>query len=231
MSRRGRGRYRKKYRKKGWHPYVKASAPAVGYVALRAAKMVADKYLNTEYKFLDTSGSHTPDSSATGTVTALSLMAQGDGESTRDGRQIKATRLTLKWNVNINAVATDTTTRILVFIDRDYDGDAASNVPVWSGTDKAVMESTNVQSFRNLSTVGRYKILMDKSYRLVVGNEYERTKQYQKTWNLNNHIHFTGATANSTDAGRGWICIMTYSSEATNTPTVTFNARLRYLDN
>jgi len=101
----------------------------------------------------------------TGTVTpSVNLIAQGITESTRIGR--KCTLRSYHWRYQVTLPETDAaatavdgdTVRMIVFIDKQANGATAAVTDV--------LESANIQSFRNLSNSGRFNILCDKLHNL-----------------------------------------------------------------
>lgn len=129
-------------------------------------------FLGIEYKFLDCTKSFTtiantewqvqvPTSGSTG---CISVPAQGDGESNRDGKNYAITSVHFKgaWKYLESEAATDPhddiMCRLVLYIDTQTNGAVAT------GTD--IMDSGathNNLAFRNLQYSKRFKILYDKS--------------------------------------------------------------------
>ncbi len=93
---------------------------------------------------------------------SLVVIAQGTDESTRIGRKItiKAIhwRYTLVLPTTATAASTSDTARILVFLDKQTNGAAA--------TVTGILESANYQSFNNLANKSRFRILFDQTWAL-----------------------------------------------------------------
>lgn len=123
-------------------------------------------FLGIETKFLDSaiSGIEIPTTFATAvldpTANSLCAIAQGDGESNRDGRQVTLKSLHVKGN--IKHLGTDgSTVRILIVQDTQTNG-AQMN-----GKD-LILDTTDTSArpfgFRNLEKVSRFKVLYDQTF-------------------------------------------------------------------
>lgn len=216
--RRGRGRRR------GFHPYVKASAPAVGYVAYKAAQMVAKKWLNPEFK------SHELDTNTnfddTGEVIYLTGIAQGDADNTRDGDSIKATGMSLNMTLTQNAAATETFVRIMLIRDNDF---AGTNTPVIGGAGGVLDTTDDFRAMKNLDQTRRYHVLYDKMH--IIHSVNGRTKYIKIFKKMSHHVRYVDTGAGSGSGGNGALWLMIITNEDTNLPNVNYQMRLRYLDN
>lgn len=115
--------------------------------------------LAPELKFLDTA--FNTDASTTPSVVALTTMATGDTIITRDGNQISARALEIRVNSSLEAITQNATMRFVVVCDHQ----ANSAAPTWSGTaTTSVFDAATIQAMRNLSTLDKYTILMDKTF-------------------------------------------------------------------
>ncbi len=116
--------------------------------------------LGVEKKFFDGSKGNTS-ISATGTITddSLNEIAQGDGESNRDGRKIIIKSVHVKGLVKADAATTPTTTgnriRIIMYLDKQANGATA--------TVADLLEDADINGFRNLSNSGRFTFWYDRS--------------------------------------------------------------------
>ncbi len=97
----------------------------------------------------------------TGTVTAsINLIAQGTTESERDGRKCTISKINWSYNIvlpELDAVATPAngdTVRVIMFLDKQANGAAATTADV--------LETTDYQSFKNLSNSSRFLTMYDK---------------------------------------------------------------------
>lgn len=139
----------------------------------------------------------------TGDVTAsINLIAQGITESTRVGR--KCTLRSFHWRYQVTLPETDAAAtpadgdslRIIVFIDKQANGATAAVTDV--------LETANIQSFRNLSNSGRFNFLCDKIHNINylglasdgAGVVSQGLVQYEYTFNknLNLPIEYSSTT-------------------------------------
>lgn len=217
IKRRRRRRYRGNY-----HPYIKASAPAVGYMAWKVANKVVKKYVNVEKGHHTTGTSSSPDSA--GTVIGLTLIDQGDDYNKRTGRQIKVTSLALRFIVNQHASATETQTRIMLVRDREQDG----VIPTVTGA-TGVLSSANVQAFPYYDNMRRFTILYDKVITHSSNGSQSTFRKYYKKMALK--VRYDGTTASQAHQKENNLYLLLISNEATNTPTVNWESKIRYIDN
>lgn len=107
----------------------------------------------------------------------LNGIAQGDGATNRDGRQVTLKSLQMRGHfIRHAAASTDeftafdaaTIVRFVVVLDRQ--NNATATPPIWSQVfdtaTVAAVNSQNWQTFRLLSNSKRYKVLVDKVYTL-----------------------------------------------------------------
>ncbi len=178
--------------------------------------------INVEYKTITTG--FTVDPNTTGAVVNLTAIAQGDDIANRQGNKIRAKYISVKGNVKINASATSTHLRMMIV--RDNNG---------STTQPAITDLyADANTFRaNLNKLGdpqsnsRFSILWDKFVMLDAVN----LEQVPVSWtsSLDHHIFYSGTA--STDEGKGNLYLFISSSEATNDPSVTANAMVKFIDN
>lgn len=188
-------------------------------LAKKAASGVVKYYLNPEYKFLDNSGSITPTSSGQ-IISGNSLIGQGDTNSTRDGNSIKITSWLHRHSLEKHASATATRVRLIWF----YDISSAGAVPAVLD----VLETASTLSPMNKLNGARFKIVKDSHFTLSTDKPLIQTQFYKK---MQHHIKYLDTTANTTSLGQGPLYVLAISSEATNTPTLNYSSRMRFLDN
>jgi len=173
--------------------------------------------INSEKHFHIVGGSNSV--STTGAFVPLCSILQGDGQSNRTGNSVLAKGLVCRFNNIANGSATATLLRIMIVQDNQQIADT-------DPTQATLLES-DVMSGLALGALGRYKILMDKSF--CLDNVSKKQNVVTKYLNLNHHIRWNG-TATS-DIQKGGIYLFLLSDEATNTPTCTYNCRLSFYDN
>lgn len=218
--------YRRRRKRYGSYltPYITATAPAVGYLATKIAKRVVKKYVNTEYKHHDVTQSGTG-VDTTGAIIPMTLIAQGDDFEDRNGRQIKIISMTGNMNVTQNSSATNTQLRAILFIDKEQNG----TIPLVSGVDDGVLDSANVYSLRNMNQTRRFVTLFDKIFSLsATGSTNSTIRRYKK---LMLKVRYDGTAASQANQKENNIYLLLLSNEATNTPTVKYQFRFRYIDN
>ncbi len=217
--------YRNKRRsraRRGYHPYLLASSPAVGYVAMKAARMVARKYLNPELKSHDVANQDTITDGA-GKILNLSNIVQGLDSVNRIGRSIKVKEFSFNAVLTQNSSATNTQVRIIIIADQQQEG---SNDPSWLEVCVAVAPTSllNVTSTRK-----RFKILYDRLFTLSIANVTMIPFRFKKK--MSHVIQYTGTTAADASNGKGSLYLMAISNEVTNDPTLDISTRILYLDN
>ncbi len=206
----------KKFSKK----YPRASrALNVATQALSIAKSVAS-VINVEWKHID-SGVNTITPGTAGTVVSLNHLAEGVSSNERTGISIKMKSLELRGNFTMDATATNTILRLIVILDNSPNSDLA--------TIAEMFEVGNVETLRNNVNFGRFKTLYDRSFAMSgTGMENGTYKKYIK---LNNHVKYSGSDATEDGIEKGQLLFISFSNEATNKPSLKYNARVRYVDN
>lgn len=183
----------------------------------------ATKYLkglvNAEKKFHDVSFTLTP--STTASTQSFHAIAQGDASSDRNGNSLLAKYLRIRLNFAPHASEQSTLVRVLVVQDKHQ---VADNPPSYSD----VVDSTGagIDSFLNSNTVGRFRVLHDRKYR-VANDLPDVTKNL--ALKINNHVRYNGTT--TADIQKNGLYMFLVSDQATNTPTITGVGRLSYYDN
>lgn len=184
--------------------------------------MYLKRMVNVEVKKFDAVVAST-NITSTGAVYPLHEMAQGDTDQTRDGNSIKPLYNLLKINLVNNATAVNTRVRLLLV--KDLQQVADTTPAVTDILDNSV--ASLVDGPLNNATVGRFKVLIDKTYTMTsVAKPVLNPKWYTK---LFGHIRFNGAA--STDIQKGGLFLVAVSDQATNYPTFSFNTRLGFTDN
>lgn len=214
-SRRRFGRRRRSvpwYRKR----YSALQLAGKAYKAARYLKSV----INVEKKVLTTAISNQPDSS-TGTVVHLTPVDQGDTMYTRDGNSIKVTYVGLRLNCAINGSASTTFLRILVVKDNQQVADTTPNY-------SDVVDGVTTYGFLNTQHLGRFNVLYDKTITFAIDANSE-CRAISINIPMQHHIRYNGG--NGTDIQKGGIYLMMCSDQATNTPYVSGEARVRFIDN
>lgn len=222
QGRRRRRRYVRKARPYGgrfWSTAGKALATAG--TALSIAKAVKSM-VNVEYKVKqDSSGTFNIDT--TGTTELLSGMEEGDDNTQRNGRSIKATSLWIKGKMYFNPAGTNYQRgRILLVQDMHGDGSTCALIDV--------LESASVDAFVNLQNTDRYKIHYNKE---IILTAERPVYQFSKFIKKKSKLEFIGTSsiASSCGAGHYWLLTIGNVSSGSNPPTANYQWRMRYIDN
>lgn len=179
--------------------------------------------VNAEKQYKDINASQSP--TFNGSITCLSAIAQGDDVGGRTGNSILAKSLFVNFSIGINASATQTMVRCLIFIDMLNTGTATTATELltsaYVGNGYAPLAPLNV----DFTT--RYRVLVDKKYTLSnQGTKMLAVKVYKK---LHKHVKYTGSA--STDVYKNNIYMLLISDENANAPLVNWVSRLGYYDN
>lgn len=175
--------------------------------------------INSEKKFHDSSGSTA--ASATPTVHALTQIAQGDSQATRDGNSIlvRNLRLSMLWSNHASATA-GTFCRCVIVKDNQQVSDTD---PQWLD----VFESATVTSPLNAEKIGRFQLLKDMTFTL--NNDDKENKIIKLNLPLKHHVRYNGTAG--TDIQKGGLYLMYCSNQGANTAAVSLEARVSFYDN
>lgn len=213
---------RKKSRRSSAYGYVRKGAKFVGTVA----KVVRDvNYLrsivNVERKYIDTTATLTP--STTGVFTLLNASVPGTSATTRNGISIKLMSFLLRFTLELNATATLTQVRCVVVQDRIPQATSPASSEVFT-------VANSITSPLNLVNTHRFKIHYDKIYSInstgtsSLNRKFFKKLRFHSQYNTVNGGTIADFTANS-------FLLYTLSDEATNTPSMVFYSRVRFVDN
>lgn len=215
--------YRRKTGKYG--TYYKKSKKNIGYrragnKALRLAKY-AVKMMNVEFKNVDTSFSSSVDSS--GTIQNIMSISQGDSNSQRDGRSVKFVSIALKGRMEINTSAVTTNVRVLLV--------RQLNMNQTLPTVLDVLQTSTINSLRNLDNTDNVKVLYDKRWNLDPNSYNQKLFSINRKLNIRPQYAIGNTGGGLTALERNGIYLLLLTSEAANTPTIAFESRLRFIDN
>ncbi len=187
-----------------------------------------------EIKFLDTTISFTSVISVL-QIAPVSLMAQGDTDSTRDGDEVLLKNLYWKGILSNDVSAgssTPTLTRILIVQDNQQDSDSV----VFTVTD--LLQTEAIDSYYKADgNHKRFKVLYDKVHSTnVFKSETDLTKSgmdrkwITKSHKLNRKLYFNGTAATQASQGRGKLYFCAISDHSGLGSDMEFQARLTYQD-
>lgn len=177
--------------------------------------------INVEHKYVDTTATTT--SSTTPALVLLNALALGTPSTSRLGQSIKMTALYANIFWSINASASTTYTRMIIFKDMQPNAaaPAASDLLVTTGS---------VLSPLVIGNARRFKVLMDIRKNLSInGTEIVKFKRFMKLffhtrYNNQNNGTIADITTNS-------LYMLHMSDQATNTPSFSYSIRCRFIDN
>lgn len=177
--------------------------------------------MNVETKHLDTFSAGASMTSG-GTVDCLSLMAQGSTASGRNGQQVKFLSVNGKYQITRSTSATSDSSTVRVMVFR-YNNNAGSLPAV---TD--ILESANPLSFNDIDESANFTVVHDRMYILDDQNPSRIVKFFRK---VQSRAKYDGTAANISGTVSGQYFILYVSDEATYYPSLTYQTRLRYVDN
>lgn len=205
-------------------PSYGSSAMNLAQGAMKGVKFLKS-ILNVERKTLDTSGTGVTVSDS-GSVVWLSTVTTGTAYNQRTGSVVKAVQLSMRGNIVFNSSASATQFRCIVFYNKGLNQGATPAV-----TD--ILQNTTGNagpiSPYNVDNVGDFKVLSDKVYLLDDVNN--RQKNFSMFARLGHHLRWDTSGDAIADTEQGHIFMLLVSDEATNTPTLSYTARLRFIDN
>ncbi len=220
--------YRKrnyKRRSGGFHTKYNKAIYSIGKTATLAKQVYKLKrMINVEYKFIGIINTATA-IPVVPVIIQLNNISQGDTSQTREGDQIKSTRLSVHYLFTQHATATQTMVRVMLIKDSQPNGAIYGATDILS--DVTVLDSMN--SFYNLDGKFRFRILYDRVHTMSdSGNQIVKGKI---NVNLNDKIRYTGNAGDITDLTNCGYSLMIMSTETTNTPSFSQFTRLRFIDN
>ncbi len=218
--------YKKRYSKRNARPSYMGCGRMVlsdAQKALAVARGVK-ALLNVEYKFLTVIG-QAQAITDTASNTNLTLLVQGDTTNTRDGSQVKFTSIRFSYFLKVNASSLNNLVRVMLVHDKQTNGAQASATDVLQ--DATPIDA--ITSAYNIDNVSRFHILYDKVHALSNGGTSAIHRTIHKKLNLK--VRYDGNAGDVTDLSQDSIFLILVADQVTNDPTISFQIRLRYLDN
>ncbi len=191
----------------------------------KTAKAIAKKALSglnkmqraQELKFIDTS--NTVSISSTGSVTPLCLSAQGNTTTQRVGLNIQVKSIDFHISGSLNASATFSNLRWILFKSRQTDGVVPSV--------NDVLQSVAYDSPADNTNRADHWFMKQGILALDAAHVLVNRKYYRK---LNIKVQYSGSTAVEASIKSNALYLLLLSDEATNTPAVEYYSRVRYID-
>lgn len=177
--------------------------------------------INVEKKYSDLNATIAP--STTPTLVLLNGLQLGDTSTTREGQTIKMFSVQLKLVGTINSAATTTNVRVIIFRDKQPNGAAPTAANI-------LANSTGINSPLNITYGRRFLVYCDKQRTLSInGTEGMKMWIYKR---LKFHTQYTtGNVGDITDISTNSLYALIMSDQATNTPSVAYYFRIRWIDN
>lgn len=211
--------YKKRYRRYKKRSYFR---PQNSYRIAKNAFALAKKVsgmVNVEYKHKDETFSATVGN--TWGSTNLTDIAEGDGSSGRDGDKIRLKSFLIEGNVRLHDSDDKCMVTLALVQWKRPNGQTIAKGNIFS--------NDYVYSLRETTKMQDYKILWRKSFALETGgNEYIKFKKYMK---LNLPCKFDASTGAIATQVENSLYLFSVSTEATNEPTLSYQSRIRYIDN
>lgn len=207
-------RRRRTYRRR---PRYRRSRPTVRKQIYRIKRSMP----KVEYKNQDVQISQNPVITPNGAI-LLNGISQDVSADGRIGTHYTIKTIQFKLKYTLNASATDTIVRTVIFWDKQANG----LTPTVSGN---LFVGESVTSLKQPFNAYRYRILYDKNVALCTNGVTETYRQYYKRLTLKVLCN-NGTAGDITDIRTGALYILFISDEATNTPTVSGSVRIWYTD-
>ncbi len=203
-----------------------------GSAASTASKALAVAYgikklMNVEFKFHDVQQTLQVIDDTTATILQLTNIPQGDTDESRDGAQVRLTRINLRIILESSAVATAFFTEVRVILVHDRQ----TNQAIYALSDliSDVTASDNLISPLNLDNKYRFQILHNHLYTMNVQGISNRYININK--NLDMKLRFDASTPSIADLTSSSLSLVLLTNQSTNQPTATVFSRIRYVDN
>lgn len=239
-------------RRRAEKPYARPARMQVDAAPRYVSNARIGGFLGIEKKFYDTSRAAVAIVASTdasgaeydpAAVNCLNAPAQGDGESNRDGRQIRMKSLLVRGAVYCPSQADQTaadvspTVRVMAVLDTQTNGAQLNSEDVF--TNPAGSGTTATSPFRNLQYSKRFRVLASKKVQFPPfsptwdGTNLEQcgqAKDFQMSVNLKDLVvNFVGTTAGVASVADNSIHIIAYTNSTAAAPTLSYNSRLRFV--
>ncbi len=226
-------RYNKRYKRRTRNYHSRSRKGYLGYAGIAvstASKALAVAYgikrlMNVEFKFHDVQSTSTAITS-TPLIVQLTNIPQGDTSETRDGAQVKITRIQIKYKIDSNPTPFVTLIRVMLI------HDSQTNQAIYAATDllEDITQHDAIVSMLNLDNKYRFSVLYNKVHYFGNANGSNGTyKEIMKDMDL--RIRFDASTPDITDLTSSSLSLLFVSTATTNTPLLTLFSRIRYVDN
>lgn len=197
-----------------------------GYKQVLRDVIMLKKLINAEKKFIDTATSGTTlPTNTTGTVVPLNLCQQGTAFNNRTGNSIKMAYVYVEGFVTLNSAAAQDYIRVSLVVD----GQTNAALPIYASIYDIITAPAPL-SLRSPVTVDRYRVLAESKIGIESnGNTIARFKFYKK---LDIHTKYNNTNGGTiADVVTNGLYLTFAGNLSANFSTITYNSRVRFLDN
>ncbi len=183
------------------------------------------RLLNVEFKNHDLLQGAVGIPDGVGTIFQLTNIPQGDTGTSRDGANVKITSIYIKGIMILSSSANSTVYRIMLVEDKQ------TNQAIYSTAD-LLADTGNVNSLvapLNLDNQFRFNVLYDQLS--VVDDGAKKSLPFKIFKTVNKRLRFDASTPGIGDLRSSSYSLLMISSEPTNTPSMRFFSRFRFVDN
>jgi len=156
---------------------------------------------------------------ASGVITNLVAIAQGDGPNQRTGNSLLIRNHLMRIRFSKDVSIPTTIIRYMLIQDTQQIGDTSPTV-----TD--VLQVADVDSPLNLSAAGRFKVLLNKTVQLHSNSPIYHKELYRSMYS---HLRFNGSTSN--DVQKNGYYLLMISDQSVAQPILDLYSRIGYRDN
>ena len=176
----------------------------------------------------------------------LNTVVQGDGESNRDGREIRMRSIMIEGNISVAPTATQSTAKspceifIALVLDKQTNGATINSEDVF--TNPGASATTASSPFRNLQQQKRFRVLATRKFAManpnmanetgatggtIVMGMTQRFRIFKSLGNLS--VTYTGTTETVANISDNSLHIIAYCSSTSLVPKINYNSRLRFV--
>jgi len=206
-----------------WAESLGRAAGPIGKLATSVATIAG--LVNSETKYKDTAISSEPAASNNSALVYFNNLAEGDTQSTRNGRSVLDKDIQWRLRVNGSESATYTALGYAVIMDKEPEL-GVSSTTAWS----TVFNSNDPASLINKDNSDRFVIL--KRGEIMLDNSGQNEKMVHGFIPLKGiHTKYVDASANATGIDLNAIFLTATSDQDTNYPHINGQLRFQYYDN
>ena len=155
---------------------------------------------------------------------ALTIIDRGDTDEKRDGGKLRIKWYTFNYMLTRHPDSFDTVVRVILVLDTQ------TNQAMYLGTD-LFADTTIIDSLisgLNLDNAGRFRLLYDRTHVLKADHQVVVRKVYKK---CNIPIQYDATTSAIADQTKNSLSMCVFSNQSTHIPTISYQFRLRFIDN